>query len=55
MPSPSYFVTVEIEIMADCEEDAERGVQSAMYNMIEGDIIEDARVFDVAENVPLKD
>jgi hypothetical protein len=25
-----------------------------MYNMIEGDII-DARVFDVAENVPLKD
>jgi hypothetical protein len=54
MPSPSYFVTVEIEIMADCEEDAERGVQSAMDNMIEGDII-DARVFDVAENVPLKD
>lgn len=53
MPSPSYFVTVELEVMADSADDAAR-VAAATDNMVCGDII-DARVDDVVENEPLKD
>ena len=54
MPSPSYFVTVELEVMADNDDDAARCVAAATENMVCGDII-DARVTDVVENEPLAD
>ena len=54
MPSPSFLITVEIEVMADDFQKAEQGVQAALDNMVGGDILS-AGVSDVEEIVPLKD
>jgi len=51
-PSKSYFVSVELEVMADTSYQAEQCVESALNNLVSsGDIIGQS-VFDIEENTP---